>query len=295
MKIVDPHFHIWDLSQLSYPWLTTGPVDRCFLAIIPPYGRRVPLANTLLRAGPFTLQKLSMSKLQLRKGRIFKKLLGLNELRRSRGSQTQLWPIVIYQARPPKQNWTDSGEPHVCVVYVKFWNTHDDELLNFAPQEFMENDLWLEGFELLSARDLSFDMQIYPSQMAAAAQLARQNNGTRIVLNHTGMPLGHDPASFNAWRAAMSELSLCDNVSVKISGLGMMFHDWTTEMIRPFVRETIKLFGADRCMFASNFPVDSMFSTFETLWTAYRDIVSDLSSAEQDKVFHQTAERIYRI
>ncbi len=174
-------------------------------------------------------------------------------------------------------------------------NTHQDQRLNFASQEFMENPRWIAGFELLAARDLSFDLQIYPGQMAAAAKLAQQHADTTIILNHTGMPTGHDRASFDVWRGAMACLERCNNVSVKISGLGMMFHKWTQAMIRPFVLETIALFDPSRCMFASNFPVDGMFSTFDVLWSAYRNIVSDLSTDEQEMLFGRTAERVYRI
>ncbi|WP_282060398.1 amidohydrolase family protein [Roseobacter litoralis] len=294
MKIVDPHFHIWDLSQLSYPWLTTGPSTGVF-GDNTPIRKTCTLGEYLAQSGSFHVAKTVHVEAAVAQGQDLQETAWLERVAQVQGQPNAIVAYCDLSSEAAKAKLDGQRRTTRVRGIRQILNTHDDELLNFAPQEFMENDLWLEGFELLSARDLSFDMQIYPSQMAAAAQLARQNNGTRIVLNHTGMPLGHDPASFNAWRAAMSELSLCDNVSVKISGLGMMFHDWTTEMIRPFVRETMKLFGADRCMFASNFPVDSMFSTFETLWTAYRDIVSDLSSAEQDKVFHQTAERIYRI
>ncbi len=75
----------------------------------------------------------------------------------------------------------------------------------------------------------------------------------------------------------------------------MMFHNWTEAMIRPYVRETIHLFGTERCMFASNFPVDGMYSSFDFLWSAYRNIVSDMSIGDQERLFRATAERIYRL
>jgi predicted TIM-barrel fold metal-dependent hydrolase len=109
------------------------------------------------------------------------------------------------------------------------------------------------------------------------------------------MPTGADTAAFETWLDAMSVLAACDNVTVKISGLGMMFHNWTEEMIAPFVRKTITLFGPERCMFASNFPVDGMFSSFDRLWTAYANIVTDMSASDKDRLFRQTAEHIYRI
>ena len=93
----------------------------------------------------------------------------------------------------------------------------------------------------------------------------------------------------------MEMLAACPNVAVKISGLGMMFHDWTVQTIRPFVIDTITIFGVERSMFASNFPVDGMYSSYDVLWNAYLDIVRDLPADDLACLFHDTAERIYRL
>ena len=91
----------------------------------------------------------------------------------------------------------------------------------------------------------------------------------------------------------MSALARCDNVSVKISGLGQPGAAWTVAANGGIVRTTIDLFGVDRCMFASNFPVDSLCATFATIYGGFREIVRDLSPAEQRALFHDNAIRIY--
>ena len=93
----------------------------------------------------------------------------------------------------------------------------------------------------------------------------------------------------------MRRLAERDNAAVKISGLGMVDWTWTEDSIRPLVLETIEIFGIDRCMFASNFPVDKLYSSFGQLFAAFEAIVAGFSAAEQDKLFRSNAERIYRI
>jgi predicted TIM-barrel fold metal-dependent hydrolase len=109
------------------------------------------------------------------------------------------------------------------------------------------------------------------------------------------MPIGRDAASFAGWQAGMRQLAAAPNVSVKISGLGMLDHHWTAESIRPFVLETGAIFGAGRCMFASNFPVDGPYSTHRQLWGAFDEVTASLTSAEREQFFSATATRVYRL
>lgn len=294
MNIVDPHFHLWDLNQLGYPWLTTLPS-------VGVYGDNSPIRKTytvtdyLLDASEFVLRKTVHIEAAVAPGSAVQETLWLNTESDRTGHPTA---IVAYcdLSDPDVNALLDAHQQSKRLVGIRqILNTHTDPLLNFASEDYLDNSRWIEGFQKLSPRDLSFDIQIYPHQMKAAAAFANRHDATSIVLNHTGMPLGLDDDSIAAWRVGMTHLSACPNVSVKISGLGMMFHDWTEALIRPFVRETIELFGTDRCMFASNFPVDSMYSSFEFLWTAYQNIVSDLTIVDQEKLFGRTAERIYRI
>ena len=116
-----------------------------------------------------------------------------------------------------------------------------------------------------------------------------------MILNHTGMPRDWDDEGIEVWRNGMRAIADAENISVKISALGMMKPDWDASDIRPFVLDTIEIVGVDRCMFASNFPVDSLFSDYAAVWTAYDEITSDFSASERAKLFHDNAERYYRI
>jgi predicted TIM-barrel fold metal-dependent hydrolase len=85
------------------------------------------------------------------------------------------------------------------------------------------------------------------------------------------------------------------NIFTKISGLAMMDRHWTTASLRPFVLETIEIFGVERCLFASNFPTDKLFGSFERQFAAYGTIVADFSACERTRMFATNAERVYRI
>ena len=132
--------------------------------------------------------------------------------------------------------------------------------------------------------------------MIEARELALAHPGTTLIVNHTGMFVDRaSVAGWRAWRDGLRGLAQCPNVMVKISGLGMIDHTWTAESIRPYVLETIDAFGFERCMFASNFPVDRLHGTYRGIWSAFAQVVADASVAEHAALFRENAGRIYRI
>ena len=116
-----------------------------------------------------------------------------------------------------------------------------------------------------------------------------------FVLVHLAFPLERHYAGIETWRANMRVMAECPNITVKLSGLGMTDFYWSVDSIRTFILDGIEIFGVDRCMFASNFPVDSVMSSYDTLFDAFKDVVEDFSDAEKQKLFHDNAERVYRI
>jgi predicted TIM-barrel fold metal-dependent hydrolase len=173
---------------------------------------------------------------------------------------------------------------------------HEDAKVSYVPRaDYMTDSQWLKGFSLLAPRGLSFDLQIYPSQLADAARLATRFETTRVILNHAGMPLDRDFAGLAAWREGIALLSACPNVYIKISGLGMTDWKWTPDTISPFIHHILDAFGPERSMFGSNFPVDKLYSSYGTLYSAYDDLTWGLSASQREAVFHETAEKAYRL
>ena len=159
----------------------------------------------------------------------------------------------------------------------------------------MGDPAWRRGYALLQNYGLSFDLQTPWWHLEEAAVLARDFPDTRIILNHTGLPGDRSPEGLAAWRRAMATLAACPNSAVKISGLGQPGRPWTAGANGPVVRATIEIFGVDRCMFASNFPVDGLCASFDAIFTGFEAIVQDLTAADQRRLFHDNAARIYRL
>ena len=165
---------------------------------------------------------------------------------------------------------------------------------NPRPSLF-ENSTWRGNISLLKQFNFSFDLQVYPQQMRQAVKLVKDHPDLQFILCHTGQPSRLDAVWLKVWRAEMQALAELENVSVKISGLGMFDRNWTVDTIKPVVLQTIEAFGVERCMFGSNFPVDGMMSSYSRLWAAFSEITGSFSENERSALFRTNAERIYRI
>lgn len=171
-----------------------------------------------------------------------------------------------------------------------------------------------EGFACLQQDDLSFDALVYHTQLGDLVDLARTFPDVTIVLNHIGRPLGIGPYAgkrdevFQEWKRGIAAVAACPNVVVKVGGLGNLISgfDWhqraappgseeLAEAIAPYYLYCIERFGADRCMFESNFPVDKASYSYTVLWNALKRITKGFSEAERSALFHDTAARAYRL
>ena len=297
MKIVDPHMHLWEMALHRYPWLDSpsdGGVNGDYRSICQSY----LLPDYRAESANFT---------------VIKAVHVQAEIAPADSARETTWLQAV--ADDPASDWLPQGIVAFCDLAAfdaadvlaahaeyknlrgirQILNTSTDPRLRFTPVDRLNDPAWLAGFALLGQTDWSFDLQIYAHQMADATRLARRYPSTRIILNHAGMPHDRSPSGMVAWREGMRALADCENTAVKISGLGMMDHGWSTDSIRPFVLDSIEIFGTDRACFASNFPVDGLFSSFDTLWGAFDDITSGSSNDDRDKLFRTTAETLYRI
>jgi predicted TIM-barrel fold metal-dependent hydrolase len=114
-------------------------------------------------------------------------------------------------------------------------------------------------------------------------------------LDHAGFPIERNSSYFSNWKNGMASISRLENVICKISGLGMGDNRWTVESIRPYVETCIELFGCEKALFASNWPIDSLWSSYDTLISAYRSITQNYSVEEKELLFSRNTESIYGI
>ena len=164
-----------------------------------------------------------------------------------------------------------------------------------SVRTLMSDTRWHDGFALLAKHGLAFDLQTPWWNLGEAVALARDFPGTTIILNHAGLPAQRDADSLEAWRAAMARFAQCPNVVVKLSGMGVPGQRWTAESNGWIVRTALGLFGAERAMFGSNFPVDSLCATFGEILDGFKAILSPMKRAEQEGFFYGTARRVYRL
>ena len=296
--MVDAHMHLWDLSRISYPWLTpplpvgiTGDVSPIarnyllddYLGDVAAHGSNVRVTKIVhVEAGAHPADSLAETRW----------LQGI--------ADTRGYPqAIVAHAELEKPTAAALLAEHAAHRNVRgirqIINWHPDPTKTYTPRDLLADAAWHKGFAHLARHGFSFDLQIYPSQMPAAARLAARHPDTSIILNHTGMPVDKDAAGIAAWRAGMRSLAAQRNVSVKISGLAMLDWHWTHASLEPFVRETLAIFGADRVMIASNFPVDRLLGTFANFTDAYRSLLAGASEDERSQLFARNAERIYRI
>jgi predicted TIM-barrel fold metal-dependent hydrolase len=152
----------------------------------------------------------------------------------------------------------------------------------------MDDSRWRSNFARLAPLGLHLELQAPWAQLGEAARLASDFPGTTVVVNHAGLPPQENRAG---WRNAMAGLAACDNVAVKISGLGNL----DAAARREVTLALIDLFGPERAMFASNYPVDSLRDRFDSIWRTFDDITRGFSQGERQALFHDNATRIYRM
>ena len=159
----------------------------------------------------------------------------------------------------------------------------------------MMDPAWRRGFALLKRYGLSFDLQAPWWHFRQALDLAGSYPETLIIVNHTGLPADRSPEGFAGWQAALKVLSQAPNVAIKISGLGQAGRPWTVDDNRRIVLAAIDIFGVERCMFASNFPVDGLVASFATIFNGFLTITADLTAEERRRLFHDNAVQFYRL
>ncbi len=302
---IDAHHHLWDLSENSYPWLSPerGPdpfpdfEKLCVDYLLPDF---------LADAAHQNIVKSVHVQAEHDERDPVRETAWLQRVADAPGSGGFPHAIVA---------WADLTSPDVEAV-LEGHRAHANlrgirQMLNFTPPpsdgaasgrsalekhaNLLEDDRFHRAFPLLRRFDLSFDMQIFPWQTAGGAKLVADHPDTLFVLNHTLMPFDRSEDGLGVWRSALSTYATLPNVVIKISGLGMARGGWDEGMSRRLASETIETFGPDRCLFASNFPVDKLMATYDQAWDLYREVIAGYSDDEQTRMLRTNAERVYRI
>ena len=293
--LVDPHVHLWDLAHIRYPWLTP-PFDADNPnGSVEPIAVDYPLDAYLADAHGWDVRGIVHIDAGAHPDDALKETQWLQAMADARGLPSG---IVAFAALddPGVETLLASHAEHAGVRGIRhIVNWHPDPARSYAAADATTSDAWAQGFARLRKYGLSFDLQAYAGQFAHLAALFAKHPDTPVILDHTGMAIPDDPDGWGLWRRGMAALAALPHVAVKISGMGFTWRPWDIEQARPYVLETIEIFGSDRAMFASNFPTDKLFGSFDRHLGAYDAITASFSADERHALFAGNANRIYRL
>ena len=295
-SVIDPHHHLWDLGRNKYPWLQAGSLALRLEGDVRPIAKDYLLEDYLAD----TQNQNVVKSVHIECGWDPSDPVGETEWLQELADRQGYPHGIVGRATLDAPDVEQVLEGHARYKNVRgirhAINWHPEAAKTYVScPDLIRTDAWRNGFRLLRRFGFSFDLQLYPAQMADAAALASAYPDVQIILDHAGMPVDRDEDGIRRWQRGMRELAAAPNVVVKISGLGTVDWNWTVKSIRPFVLETIEAFGVSRCMFASNFPVDKLYSDFDTLYSAFREITKYFSVDERRMLFHDNAARYYRL
>ena len=295
---IDAHHHLWDIDSDRYPWLVSAkPVQRI-------YGD-----SAQLRFNYRLANYLEDSKDQ--------------NIVKSVHVQTG-WrpedPVGETRHLQAIADTNEGGFPHAIVAAAALdhddveqvleghcqyenmrgvrlsLNWHDNPVYRWADRpDYLTDERFRKGFGLLSRYGLSFDCQIYPRQFEDAATLADTDTDTPFVILHCGMPVDRDAEGLELWRKGLERLAERPQVSIKFCGLSMLVHRWTIQTMHDYLKRIVDIFGTDRVMIASNFPVDRIKGSFNDYFDAFGKAAAGYTPDERKRLFHDNAARIYRL
>jgi predicted TIM-barrel fold metal-dependent hydrolase len=296
MKIIDAHQHFWDLDRNYLPWLRDDPPIRFRYGDYSALKRNYLPADYRRDAEAFEIVGSVFVETEWDPTDPLGEVAWVTELRAREGLPSvmvaQAW---LDRSDAPEVLAAEGRNPIVRGIRHKPRAAATPDAVEPGAPGSMGDPAFRRGYALLAPNGLGFDLQTPWWHLAEARALADAFPETRLILNHTGLPSDRSPEGLGGWRAAMLLLAGAPNAAVKISGLGQAGQPWLSDANRAIILETIAIFGPERVMFASNFPVDSLVGSFATIYGGFSDIVADFSEADRDAMFRANAARLYRI
>lgn len=288
--IVDAHFHIW--RQADLPWLVGAMQPRIF-GPYEPIRRDYPIEEYLAECRAAGVSGSVYVQANWAPARAMDEVRFVAEQARRAAFPMA---IIAYadmladDVRPQLDQL--AAEPAVRGVRMQL-HWHENPLYRFAQTADLARDPKLQrNVARLADYGWSFDLQVFAGQMEGAVDLALACPGVIFVLQHAGMLEDLTPSGIAAWRAGMKRLAACPNIVSKLSGLGTFLRRNDPAHIAFVTGETRALFGAERCLFGSNFPIEKLWTTYAALASAHR---AGVPAADHDHVFNRTARRVYRL
>jgi len=293
-RIVDAHHHLWDLDACHYPWLMARGVTR-FFGDPTPIQKNYLVADLRKDAADYDLAASVHIQVGVAQDDVLKETAWLQTTGDEAGLPSAIVAFCELESPEAPKHLAAQLQFSRLRGVRQIIGRSDEEDAATGSGALIDEPVWRENLELLGELGLSFDLQLTPRQVPRVAEVLAEAPDTDVALCHCGSPWDQTEAGLASWREGLCLLASLPNVYCKISGLSMFDHDWTIESIRPIVETCIEIFGAERCMFGSNFPVDKLHASYRNIWQAYERLCADLNEDQQQLLFGDTARNFYRI
>jgi predicted TIM-barrel fold metal-dependent hydrolase len=296
VTLIDAHHHLWDLQRNRYPWLADHPEPHFFLGSYDALKRDYLPEDYRRDAQNHNVLMTVHCEAEMDRACQVEETRWLTKMNAIAGFPNAIVAHAWFD--------TDNAEeiiaaqaafPLVRGIRSKPVTSLSPDSPNPGAAGTMQDQRWLRGFALLEKYNLSWDLRVPFWHLAEAAEVARMFPRTPIILNHTGFPWDRSEPGLAAWRKAMQTIAREPNVHVKISEFGLKDQPWDYESNRRVVLDAIGIFGIERCVFATNFPVAGLRVEYDTLVRSVERIVAHLEHGQQERLFWRNAAAFYRL
>lgn len=298
LKIVDAHHHLWDPAAGGYPWMRSNALK--FMGDTAPVCQRYEVEDLRHEAMSATPPIELLASVHLQCGRNPQDPAEESAWVQQQSERSGM-PIAIVGhanlADPQLEALLarHAGSPGFRGVR-QMLNWGDEERMRLCDRgDYLSDPAWRSGFARLGALGLSFDLQLNPWQLAAAARVVDRHSDTVVIVNHAGLPFDHQGGGMAQWQDGMRRMAAHPLAYVKFSGLGMVDPGWSAASVQPVFDFLLEHFGAERMMFGSNFPIDRLYKRYEEVFSSYGELCAGLEPTARDALFSGTAARVYRI
>jgi len=293
-QILDAHHHLWDLSEVRHTWLAEKNVVR-FFGDPEPIQKNYHVPDFSADIGNLPVK----ASVHIQCGVALEDAVIETEFIQAQSNAHGLANAIIAfcdLTQEDAQAQLDAHQmfPNVRGVRQIVGRDAVEDARN-GTNALLENTKFKDGLITLSARNLSFDLQLTPPLIAAAAELFKSIEDVPVAICHAGSPQDFTKDGMRDWQAGLKDFAEHGNMICKISGFGMFDHDWTVDSIREKVLRVIDIFTPARIAFGSNFPVDKLTASYADTMGAFLKITQDFSSHERDDMFYNVAKDFYRI
>jgi len=292
MKIVDAHHHFWDPETNYHPWLRDVPM-------IPfRYGDYSSIRKRFMPADYDRVAKKQDVIASVT-------MEGEWDPKDPLGEARWIQQLVATETRPAAhaaQAWLDRDDlPEVLeqlaeLPVVRSIRHKPNATAAPGGQTGGLSELaFARGYKQLATYGFHFELQTPWWHLVELIPLIDCSPDTKVIINHTGLPSDRTADGLAGWLKALRTVAEFPQVFIKISGLGLAGKNWLIEDNNQIINRTIEVFGPDRCMLASNFPVDGLCGSFDTIWSGFEQATKHLTNSERSALFCKTAIDLYRL